>query len=209
MKDTPTNHSSNLHEDIDKDVQDFQKYKEEHEAQQKKELAEDIQKFEERPRPPWYQDPMALSMQGDITTTQITDSTPDTKLVKEVWEDRGIIDVPVAKLPDPDNIKSPEDFDHHITWKDAQEATLKLPEVQQQVNAGNTRDDFSAEDKINNIDPMHGKTRIYDLYYGSDPVTVDKDGEDYSIEKGRHRIFAAKTLGLETIPARVKEKVGE
>jgi hypothetical protein len=64
MKDTPTNHSSNLQEDIDKDVQDFQKYKEEHEAQQKKELAEDIQKFEERPRPPWYEDPMAMSMRG-------------------------------------------------------------------------------------------------------------------------------------------------
>jgi hypothetical protein len=69
MKDIPTDQSASSQENIDKDVHDFQKYKAEQEAQQEKELAEDLKKFDERPKPPWYQDPGVLSMRGPEAQT--------------------------------------------------------------------------------------------------------------------------------------------
>jgi len=123
------------------------------------------------------------------------------------WVDHGIIDVPVADLPMPEGVSSPADFPHHITWDDCASATSQLPQIQQEVNAGKTGDDFFNEDQAAKLDHEHGKKRIYDLYYGSDPVQVDKvDGQYVSINSGRHRVYAAKALGLETMPARVIEK---
>lgn len=145
--------------------------------------------------------PEELSKTG-IASIQGEDVTP-----KSEWIDRGIIDVPVNNLPNPENVEGPEDFNHHISWEDAQAATKKLPEIQKQVQAGKTGDDFSQEDLQTGKDYPQGNRRIYDLYYGSDPVVLDKEGENYTIISGRHRIFAAKESGLETIPARVKEKV--
>lgn len=134
------------------------------------------------------------SMQGDAKTTGD-------------WIDRGIIDVPVSDLPAPEGVSSPEDFDHHISWEDAQSATQKLPEIQSQVKAGMTGDDFSDSDQAKGLDYPRGDRRIYDLYYGSDPVKLDKLGSEYTIVSGRHRVFAAKEAGLKTIPARVIEKM--
>ena len=128
---------------------------------------------------------------------------------KSDWVDHGIIDVPVTDLPDPENVSSPEDFDHHISWEDAQKATKQLPEIQKEVNQGKTGDDFYDQDQAAGLDHSEGKKRIYDLYYGSDPVKLDKVGDQYDIVSGRHRIFAAKELGLDTIPAHVNEKVEE
>lgn len=123
------------------------------------------------------------------------------------WVDRGIVDVPVADLPMPEGVNGPQDFDHHITWDDATSAAKRLPDVQADLQAGKTADDFSAEDAQSGFDYAHGKRGIYDLYYGSDPVSVEKVGDEYSILSGRHRVYAAKAVGLESIPARVMEKV--
>lgn len=127
---------------------------------------------------------------------------------KQEWVDHGIIDVPVTELPIPENVDNPDDFDHHISWEDAKSATEQLPQIQEETKNGKGRDDFHLEDQQNGLDYSQGKERIYDLYYGSDPVVLDKIGDKYDIVSGRHRVYAAKTLGLESIPARVKEKLG-
>lgn len=122
------------------------------------------------------------------------------------WKDHGIVDVPVSDLPMPEHVSGPADFDHHISYQDALAATRQLPEIQKQLSAGKTGDDFSAADQAAGRDYAHGQRRIYDLYYGSDPVVLDKIGDKYDIVSGRHRIFAAKELGSRTIPARLREK---
>jgi hypothetical protein len=125
------------------------------------------------------------------------------------WKDLGIVDVPVADLPSPDGVSSPDDFNHHISWEDAKSATEQLPQLQKEVSAGKIGDDFTVEDEAAGLDYQNGRRRLYDLYYSPyDPVQVDKMGNQYFINSGRHRIFAAKELGLNTIPARVKEKNG-
>lgn len=102
------------------------------------------------------------------------------------WKDLGIVDVPVANLPDPDGVSSPDDFNHHISWEDAKSATERLPQIQQEVAAGKTRDDFTAEDEAAGLDWREGKRGVYDLYYSNtDPIQVDKDGEQYTINSGR------------------------
>lgn len=122
------------------------------------------------------------------------------------WKDLGIVDVSVADLPKPDDVAGPQDFDHHISYADAITASRQLPDLQEQVTAGKTGDDFRAEDQAAGLDYSDGRQRLYDLYYGADPVRLDKVGDQYDIVSGRHRIFAAKELGLATIPAHVREK---
>ena len=124
------------------------------------------------------------------------------------WVDRGIVDVPVADIPMPEDVTSPEDFNHHISWENAKSATEQLPQIQEAVKSGKCRDDFWSEDQKNGMDWAHGKERVYDLFYGNDPIKLDKEGDHYDIVSGRHRIYAAKALGLETIPARLHEKLG-
>lgn len=123
------------------------------------------------------------------------------------WIDHGIVEVPTKVLPLPDGVQTIEDFNHHISWEDAKSATLQLPEIQKAVISGKSGEEFSAEDQKNNLDWSQGKRRTFDLFYGMDPIEVDKIGDQYTIVSGRHRIFAAKELGLETIPCRLREKL--
>lgn len=136
------------------------------------------------------------------------DSIRGESVSRQEWVDHGIIDVPVADLPMPEDVDSQDDFNHHISWDDAKSATERLPQIQQEVKNGKGRDDFHLEDQQQGLDYSQGNERIFDLYYGSDPVVLDKIGEKYDIVSGRHRVYAAKALGLESIPARVKEKIG-
>jgi hypothetical protein len=127
---------------------------------------------------------------------------------KQEWKDHGMIDVPVADLPEPDGVTSPADFNHHITWQDAVNHTRQLPEIQAEIKAGKTRDDFYQEDVDQGVFGTQGKIGTYDLFYGkSEPIVLNKVDDQYDIVSGRHRIFAAKALGLETIPAQVHEKL--
>jgi hypothetical protein len=160
------------------------------------------------------------AMQGEYDPADEVSQTPDLPPVSPAlpntssdsanisdWKNLGIVDVPVSALPDPD-VKSSDDFNHNISWEDAKKRTLELPSLQRDVAAGKVGDDFSAEDEAagrSYTDP-EGRRRLFDLYYGSQPIKLAKDGDNYFIDGGNHRIFAAKELGLETIPARVKEK---
>lgn len=122
------------------------------------------------------------------------------------WVDRGIQDVPVADLPQPDGI-TVENFDHHITHQDAVRALEKFEKMRPLLAQGYKSEDFAALDRANGLEYADGQQRIHDLFFGSDPVYVNKDGANYDIISGRHRVFVAKELGIETIPARVKERV--
>jgi hypothetical protein len=64
MKETQFEKMDPSEDDLEKDVKNFQDFKKEQEAQQEKELSEDLKKFEERPKPAWYQDPGIKSIQG-------------------------------------------------------------------------------------------------------------------------------------------------
>ena len=141
-----------------------------------------------------------LSQTGISAVQGETDAQQD-------WVDQGIMDVKVADLPNPEGVSGPEDFNHHISYEDAVRACEQLPEVQQEVNSGKTGEDYTTEDEAAGLSYPEGKRRVYDLFYSeSDPIKLDKDGDTYDIVSGRHRIYVAKAVGLESVPARVVEK---
>ena len=123
------------------------------------------------------------------------------------WKDQGMQNVPVKDLPNPEGVTRSEDFDHHISYEDAIQATKQYQEMQPEIARGTTGEDFSARDQANGLDYEHGQRRVYDLFHGSDPIRLDKNGDHYDIVSGRHRIFAAKEVGLEKVPAHVIEKL--
>lgn len=126
-----------------------------------------------------------------------------------VEQELGLTNFKVADLPTPEDVNGPDDFHHHIEWEDAQTACQRFPEVQKQVEAGKTRDDFFREDQEKGLawNDKNASTRVYDLFYSkNDPIAISKDHEGgYSIDSGRHRIFMAKHEGLDTIPVKVNQ----
>ena len=142
----------------------------------------------------------------DVQETDLPEAQPQEKTIsptgikslqgQEVesrdWIDHGIVDVPVADLPMPEDVNSPDDFNHHISWEDARSATQALPQIQQEVNAGKTADDFSKEDEQNNLDWQHGRRRIYDLYYGCLLYTSDAADDLLCVDLGGRRIIYKK-----------------
>lgn len=160
--------------------------------QQDKELQEDLEKFRNRPKPPWFE-------------AQQEEQSPVAKDTR--WSEWKMTNVPVAELPGPENIHGPEDFNHHITYEDAVQVTQRLEEIKPLIEQGYTGDDFSALDQSQGIDYLQGQQRIYELYYGSKAIKVAKDENGYHIDNGHHRIFIAKQLGINWLPVRLKEKL--
>lgn len=122
-------------------------------------------------------------------------------------EQGGIAEVPVAELPDPPDVTGPEN--HNITYDHAIHHTRQLNEVVLPwVRAGAVKDDFYALDRAIGNDDGTGRnersfTRTYELFFGTNPIKVDRttDGSA-SITDGRHRIYAAKELGITSLPVR-------
>lgn len=135
------------------------------------------------------------------------DSIQEKGLEINEWVDYGINNVKVQDLKISEGVESKEDFSK-ISWEDAIHATEQLPNLIEEVESRKGMEDFREIDRQNGVDPWFGKEKSFNLYYGGDPVKVEKIGDRYLIDHGRHRIFAAKGLGIEIIPARVKELKG-
>lgn len=122
-------------------------------------------------------------------------------------EQGDIVEVPVADLPDPPDVTGPEN--HHITYDNAIHHTRQLNEVVLPwVRAGAVKDDFYALDRAMGNDDDTGQNersfvRTYELFFGMNPVKLDRTTNGGgSIVDGRHRIYAAKALGLTSLPVR-------
>jgi ParB-like chromosome segregation protein Spo0J len=74
------------------------------------------------------------------------------------------------------------------------------------VNSGMTRDDFDARDQARHAVATRKSAAAYDMFLGSDPIRVDRlaDGS-HSVTGGRHRIEAARELGITSLPMIVTE----
>ncbi|MFL7838466.1 MAG: hypothetical protein ACK2UR_05655 [Candidatus Promineifilaceae bacterium] len=118
----------------------------------------------------------------------------------------GVVDVPVADLPWPDGIHGPQDFTK-ISYAEALHATEQLQQMKPLIDQGYGSEDFKHLDQANGLNPENGLERVYKLYYGDDKITAFKDGDNYFIDHGRHRIFAAKQVGIDTLPVFLVEKI--
>jgi exonuclease VII small subunit len=127
------------------------------------------------------------------------------------WIEEGIQFVNVADLPEPEGISDETDF-RKITEPEMRSGIKKLQEMKSVIETGEgTNSDYWADyDKKHGLDFGGGFQRVYDAFYGTDCIKVNKDQGSYDIDNGRHRIWLAKRMGVEQLPMRiVKRRVDE
>lgn len=125
------------------------------------------------------------------------------------WQEKGICEVRVADLPQVNDINAAE-F-RKVPMEEMQAGLRRYQEMQGLLAAGheNTREHWAQMDREKGLSYPEGYQRIYESFYGMEPIRVTKDGNHYTIENGRHRIWLAKQMGIATLPASVVErKVG-
>jgi len=123
------------------------------------------------------------------------------------WAELGIVDVPLEAVDLSDSwVKGKEDF-HKVPYGTMVEGVRNFKEVvQPAVSRGVDGDYFSEMDRKAGLDYEHGYRRLYDAFYGNEPIRLNKMGDRYSVTGGYHRLMVARELGLETIPASVAER---
>jgi hypothetical protein len=123
------------------------------------------------------------------------------------WVDRGIQDVPVSALPDPDWVNSRSDF-QKIPASEMEAGMKRLQAIQQMEARGlpSNSDAWRAVDQKLGLDYQHGYQSVYEAFYGDTAIRLEKDGDRYNIINGGHRIWLAKRNGISSLPARVIER---
>lgn len=122
---------------------------------------------------------------------------------EEDWIDEGIQDVSVETLPQPEGIGGDEDF-KKISREEMQDGLEKLQEMKPIIDSGQgaSSDYWANVDASNGASYADGYRRVYDAFYGSDAIRIVDDRGQIDIINGRHRIYLAKEMGIESLPAR-------
>lgn len=123
------------------------------------------------------------------------------------WVDRGILDVPVADLPDPEGIEGSADF-HKLSAIEMKAGLDRLEEMKPAIASGKgaNSDHWAEHDREHGLDYEHGYQRVYEAFFGNDAIRLNKDGDRYDIVNGRHRVWLAKRMDINDLPARVMER---
>ena len=152
------------------------------------------------------------SMQGFPISTDR--SVGDAKKHQE-WKDKGIRMVPVADLPDPAEfdpsepgaVFSEKDF-HKTTKQEMEEEFIRLEAMKPYIESGEgaNPDFWKRIDQKQGLDSQNGYHRVYEAFYGNSAIKVSRDGSEYEINNGHHRIWVAKRIGIEELPVQLKVK---
>lgn len=113
--------------------------------------------------------------------------------------------VNVGEVDDADStVNGPEDFRHMdvatAEWACETVDSVIIPSVRQ----GHGRDYFERRDAAEGRSENRSLARLYDTTFGSNAVTLSASGGGrYEVIGGYHRIWMARRLGVNSIPARV------
>lgn len=110
----------------------------------------------------------------------------------------------------PTDIQSAADFDNPQQYKALSREAQMLQQMDPALRQGVNVETFHAWDKANAIGQyspdahVRGYADVYHSYHGSDAIALDprSDGT-FDVINGRHRIVAARDVGLTEVPARV------
>ncbi len=123
------------------------------------------------------------------------------------WTNRGIQFVRVEDLPAINEISGPPDF-NHATLPEVRSLIEKLQEMLPVIESGTgaNSDYWSYYDAERGLAYQDGYKKVYESFFGNDCIKVNKDGDSYDIDSGRHRIWMAKQMHVEKLPMRVEER---
>ena len=144
----------------------------------------------------------SISMAATMPASQVTPRSGSSQ-----WLQRGIQNIPLASLPVPEGISGAADFSK-VSESEMRAGLLRLQEMRPVIEdgRGNNSDYWYTQDQQHGLDYANGYQRIYEAFYGSDAIFINKDGDKYNIVNGRHRIWLAKQMGIFDLPMRVVEK---
>lgn len=148
----------------------------------------------------------SLEAQDDIDALDGIEEMPE-RVDRSQWIDTGIRDVTVADLPTPEGVDGPGSFEK-VSEAEMRTGLNRLQEMQTQIESGvgASSDYWGQVDQQKGLDYADGYRRVYDAFYGHDAIRLTRDGANYDIINGRHRIWLAKQMGVEALPARVIER---
>lgn len=120
----------------------------------------------------------------------------------------GIVWVPLTAISASEMAELPGDDDYKKISKVEVQRSFEvlqrdiLPAIKQ---SGAGSDHFLSLDQAAGRDHEHGLQRVYDLFFGSEPITLDRalDGKSYQVMFGRHRIKVAREKGWPAVPAKL------
>lgn len=122
------------------------------------------------------------------------------------WIEIGIQNVDLKYLPSIDDID--ESQFSKVSMRDMQAGLQRYQEMQRLVDLGqeNTREHWARVDREKGLDYSEGYQRVYEAFYGTEPIRLNKDGDKYTVENGRHRLWLAKRMGISVLPASIVER---
>jgi hypothetical protein len=116
-------------------------------------------------------------------------------------------DVSVADLPDIKDIHSKEDF-RDVSEETMRTGIARLQEMKPLIESGEgaNSDYWYNIDQQRGLGPTDGYQSVYSAFYGNDRIHLVKDNDQYDISNGLHRIWVAKQMNIDTLPAEVVER---
>lgn len=113
--------------------------------------------------------------------------------------------VDLNSLPNPD-LEERSDF-HKVSLDDMKSGVEKLETILPLILDGEGFDSqyWSERDKHEGLEYSQGYQVVFDAFFGQDPIYIDTSGDNINIINGRHRIWVAKQLGLESIPVVISD----
>lgn len=146
------------------------------------------------------------------TIAQVTaPSASDSAIAKSggpAWQERGICTVSLSAIDLSDCSTAALDF-RKVSYERMREGIQKLTsEVWPAVKRGAGREYFERLDRDAATGYEHGLVRVYDAFFGMEPIRLERQGEHYVVVNGRHRLAVARDLGVTSLPASVTEKSG-
>ena len=123
------------------------------------------------------------------------------------WIDTGMHDVPLESIDVSDSSVHSESGFQKVSHEEMVRGFQDLErEVRPAVEQGADGEHFRSLDEQHGLDYQHGCHKVYEAFYGSDAIRLNKVGDSYEVVNGYHRLYVAEELGLDTVPARVIEQ---
>lgn len=146
------------------------------------------------------------------TTTPVVASRPPTA-TRPVTPDgpltlsqRGIRTVPMSDLPEISDLHGPQDFSK-VSLEEMRAGILRLQEMLPTIQSGEgaSSDYWADYDRARGLSYAQGYQRIFDAFYGTGAIRVERSAGRVDVINGRHRIWLARQMGIASLPVQLIE----
>ena len=137
--------------------------------------------------------------------TSSSASGPASSLIQPVGFPTDVVMVPLSLIDDSDShVNGAEDFGKGYTPADlewAHEAFVGV--IVPGVAKGLSLDDFRARDQREGKMGTRSYADTYSGFFGDSKITLDASGSNFTVVNGYHRVWVARNMGLDAVPAKV------